>query len=78
MKTPEQRINNVIGQLEGVKRLLSAKKPDNLEVLTQLKASRSALASLMTHIMTTEMSACIKQDKNKQEKFNKLFKEIIK
>lgn len=78
MKTPEQRINNVIGQLEGVKRLLNQKSPDCLTTLTQLKAARSALASLMTQILTEEAGSCLNQSSKKQEKFTKLFKEIIK
>ncbi len=78
MKTPEQRVNNVIGQLEGVKRLLGKKSPDCLATLTQLKAARSALASLMTQILTDEASSCLRQNKGKQEKFTKLFNEIIK
>lgn len=51
MKTSEQRINNIIGQLEGVKKLLSFPREDCSELFIQLKAVRSAISSLMNQVL---------------------------
>ena len=78
MKTTEQRINNIIGQLEGVKKMLNNKDKDCLTVIMQFKAARSAISSLMNKLLEEEMDCCF-LGKNKQpEKISKLFKEIIK
>lgn len=79
MKTSEQRINNIIGQLEGVKKMLQTEKTDCFLTLTQLKAVRSAVASLMECYLTDELEHCLTEDKAKdRELINKFFKEIIK
>ncbi len=78
MKTTEQRINNIIGQLEGAKKMLAVSNKDCFSVIVQLKAARSAISSLMNKIMTEEMVDCL-AGKNKQpDKIAKIFNEIIK
>lgn len=78
MKTTEQRINNIIGQLEGAKKMLAGSSQDCFSVIVQLKAARSAVSSLMNKIMTEEMDGCFKNKNKQQEKIAKIFKEIIK
>lgn len=78
MKTTEQRINNIVGQLEGAKKMLSASKPDCFAVMIQLKAARSAVSALMDKIMNEEMEVCFKSKNKQQEKISKIIKEIIK
>ena len=79
MKTNEQRINNIIGQLEGIKKMLENKKRDCFSLITQLKATKSALGSLMEKIIVDEFDHCLITDKiNSKEKMEKLFNEIIK
>jgi len=78
MKTTEQRINNVIGQLEGAKRMLAEPSKDCFSVIIQLKAARSAVSSLMTKIIDEEMDCCFSGKTKQQEKITKIFKEIIK
>lgn len=78
MKTTEQRINNIIGQLEGSKKMLAGSGKDCFSVIVQLKAVRSAVSSLMNKIMTEEMADCLVGKNKKQEKIAKIFKEIIK
>ena len=79
MKTLEQRINNVIGQLTGAKKMLTSEQRDCFALLTQLKAARSALSSVMEKLVGAELDNCLMntdgKDKNKMEK---IFKEIIK
>ncbi|MFA7087945.1 MAG: metal-sensitive transcriptional regulator [Patescibacteria group bacterium] len=78
LKTSEQRINNVIGQLEGVKKMLANEERDCFSPLIQLKAARSALASLMEKIVTTEMDHCLSGKKAPdKDKMEKIFREII-
>ncbi|MCX6795567.1 MAG: metal-sensing transcriptional repressor [Candidatus Falkowbacteria bacterium] len=81
MKTIEQRINNIIGQLEGVKKIISSgeKSHDCLKLLVQLKAIKSATASLMSKVMEEELSSCLRRGKiSDQDKVKKLFEEINK
>ncbi|MFZ4648827.1 MAG: metal-sensitive transcriptional regulator [Patescibacteria group bacterium] len=80
MKTIEQRINNIIGQLEGIKRVISTdEKHDCLKLLIQLKAIKSATASLMSKVMEEELTSCLRRGKTTdQDKVKKLFDEINK
>lgn len=78
MKTTEQRINNIIGQLEGAKKMLNSKPRDCFALMVQFKAIRSAVSSLMNKVITEEMADCFVGKNKQQEKINKIFKEIIK
>lgn len=80
MKTSEQRINNIIGQLEGIKRMLAQTPEDCFSLLTQLKAVRSAVSSLTEQMLTSELDRCLngKMAPEKRDKLGGLFKEIIK
>ncbi|NCB20817.1 MAG: metal-sensitive transcriptional regulator [Clostridia bacterium] len=79
MKTPEQRINNIIGQLEGVKKMMANKK-DCLLVLIQMKALKSAISSLSIQILSNELDSCL--DKKiapiKKIKIETILKELVK
>ena len=78
IKTTEQRINNIIGQLEGSKKMLSKKDRDCFALIIQLKAIRCAMSSLMDKIISEEMDHCFVGNSLKQEKISKILKEIIK
>ncbi len=79
MKTTEQRINNIIGQLEGVKKMACDKQRDCFSVLIQMKAIKSAIASLMEKTIATELDHCLVSEKaSNKDKLEKIFKEIIK
>ncbi len=78
MKTSEQRINNIIGQLEGVKRMLAEKNGDCTELIIQLKAVKSAMSSLLEKIVSEEMGRCLVDQKEKnQERALRIIKELI-
>jgi DNA-binding FrmR family transcriptional regulator len=77
MKSPQQRINNIIGQLEGIKRLIEAKDKDCFAVINQLKAAKSAVSSLMEKIIAEELVSCAVPGKE-NNKINKIIKEMIK
>ena len=78
MKTVEQRINNIVGQLEGAKKMLNDQDKDCLNVIIQLKAVRSAVSSLMSKLLEEEVGGCFSKKNQSTERINKLFKEIIK
>ena len=78
MKTSEQRINNIIGQLEGIKKMVATGPKDCIGLIVQLKAIKSAMASLMEKIIAEEFNYCLLDKKNNsQEKMEKIFKELI-
>jgi DNA-binding FrmR family transcriptional regulator len=59
MKSSSQRINNIIGQLEGVQKMMETKK-DCISVLTQLKAVKAAVTSVMDSVVEDQMVNCMK------------------
>jgi DNA-binding FrmR family transcriptional regulator len=79
MKTIEQRVNNIIGQLEGAKKMLADKKRDCFSLLIQLKAAKSGVSALMEKIVGEEFDHCLLESRKlSKEKMEKIFKEIIK
>ena len=78
MKTTEQRINIIVGQLEGAKKMLNCKDKECLAVIVQLKAARSAISSLMSKLLEEDMDCCFLKKNKQSEKIAKIFKEIIK
>lgn len=78
MKTTEQRINNIVGQLEGIKKLLVPKEKDCFKLIIQLKAIKSATAALMEKVVQEELNHCLRGQETKRVKMMKIFEEIIK
>ncbi|MGE5425542.1 MAG: metal-sensitive transcriptional regulator [Bacillota bacterium] len=80
MKTAEQRINNIIGQLEGIKKMLKESPNDCFPLLMQMKAVKSAISSLTEQILSTELDRCLngKMSSEKRDKMAGLLKEVIK
>ncbi|MFZ5392412.1 MAG: metal-sensitive transcriptional regulator [Patescibacteria group bacterium] len=78
MKNIEQRVNNIVGQLNGINRMLEEKE-DCLEVIVQLKAIKSAVNSLSVKIMEENLSGCLKNiDKKTRDKILVLINEVNK
>jgi len=67
VKSNQQRLNNIIGQIEGVKKMMD-QKADCQKVLTQLKAIKSAVAGVMDSVIEDKFETCLKSlsrdDKN--------------
>ncbi|MBI2464695.1 metal-sensitive transcriptional regulator [Candidatus Shapirobacteria bacterium] len=67
MKTNEARLNNIIGQIEGVKKMMES-GAECLPVLTQLKAIKSAVSRVMDMVVEDQFDNCLKSlkgsDKN--------------
>jgi len=66
MKSSKQRIQNIIGQLSGVVKMMD-EGSDCVSVLTQLKASRSAINSVMGIVIENQFDKCSK-GLNKKDK----------
>lgn len=78
-KTFTQRINNITGQLAGVNKMMIEKQPDCFKVITQLKAIKSAVSSLMEKYMESEFECCLNRNKPaEREQLKKIFSEIAK
>lgn len=63
VKSPIQRLNNISGQIEGVKKMIDTKS-DCVEVLTQLKAIKSAIGSVMDSMVNEQFDTCMKSLKS--------------
>ena len=59
MKSITQRLNNISGQIEGVKKMID-NKSDCVQVLTQLKAVKSAVGSVMDSVIQEQFDTCMK------------------
>lgn len=79
MKNNKQLINNVIGQLEGINRMLE-RGEDCQKVIVQMKAVRSAMANIMDRYMHENISFCLKGIKNKKQnlEMKKIISELIR
>lgn len=78
MKSDIQRINNIIGQLEGIKKMIESEK-DCFDVLTQIKATKSALQSFTTQFVSGEFTSCMASCKKTEQEdtCKKFIKEMI-
>ena len=79
MKTQKQLVNNIIGQLNGINKMMENEK-DCFLVLMQMKAVKSALSSLMNKYVEDSFGDCLKACKlpKKVETMKKLLIELTK
>lgn len=66
MKTIQAKLNNVAGQIEGIKKMIDGNQ-NCLDVLTQLKAVKSAVAGIMDTVADKEFDRCLKTLKTKDK-----------
>lgn len=77
-KNREQLINNIIGQLEGIKKMLNNDR-DCVAVLTQMKAVDSAFSTLISKYLQENINICLdSKNQNDKELMEKLVKELVK
>lgn len=79
MKTEEQLINNIIGQLNGINKMI-AEGQDCFSVIIQVKAVKSATNSFLNKYMEENVLKCLDKKHIKQNKLEikKLLLEINK
>lgn len=79
MRNIEQRINIIIGQLEGIKKMLNEKNKTCFDSVVQLKAVKSSVSSLMDKILEEEFEICFeKQCPASKDNLKKIVSEFIK
>ena len=77
LKTFQQRINNITGQLNAVSRMIEENK-EYSDVVTQMKAARSALNSVLQIYTEEKLTECLNLDCKQGEICNKFLKEIVR
>jgi len=77
MKSITARLNNITGQIEGVKKMVD-KKSDCLQVLTQLKAIKSAVGSVMDTVIEEQFNTCMKSMKKEDKEMFLDIKNYVK
>jgi len=77
MKTITQRLNNVSGQIEGVKKMVD-NQVDCVQVLTQLKAIKSAVGGVMDSVIEEQFNTCMKSLKEEDKKLLVKIKDYAK
>lgn len=77
MKSNIERLNNVVGQINGINKMLTEEK-DCIQVLTQLKAVKSAISSVIDNIVDDKINNCISSLKAKDKKLLLNLKKYVK
>ncbi len=77
MKSNTQRLNNIIGQIEGVKKMIDAKK-DCLQIMTQLKAIKSGVAGVMDSLVEEQFDNCLQSLKTEDKELLIKIKKYVK
>jgi len=77
MKSIQQRLNNINGQINGIKKMVD-NKVDCVQVLTQLKAVKSAISSVMDSVVEDQFDTCIKSLKENDKKLLIKIKNYVK
>lgn len=77
MKSTVQRLNNIVGQIEGVKKMLED-RADCVKTLTQLKAIKSAVAGVMDAVVEEQFDQCMKSLKVEDKKLLIEIKKYVK
>jgi DNA-binding FrmR family transcriptional regulator len=58
MKTKAQRLNNIIGQIKGIQKMIES-GGECLSVLTQLKAVKSGVSRVMDEVVEEQLNTCM-------------------
>ena len=59
MKSPQDRLSIIIGQLSGIKKMMD-NGDDCIKLITQLRASRSGIESVIDTIIVDKFDTCLK------------------
>lgn len=75
-KNKLQRINNTIGQLNGIKKMIEDDK-DCHSIIIQLNAAKSSISSLANYLINENFSNCLSKNK-KNDELKKIIKSLTK
>ena len=76
-RTTEQRLNIIIGQLNGLKKAIGQSNYDCSALITQVKAVKAGLDSFLEKILEEQLDRCLKATKSKPE-VKKIFNQVIR
>lgn len=76
-RTPEQRLNIIIGQLNGLKKTLAKGRYDCSAFITQIKATKAGLDAVLEKILEEQLDRCLKTTKSKPE-VKKIFSQALR
>ena len=76
-RTPEQRLNIIIGQLNGLKKTISQSNYECSALITQIKAVKAGLDAVLEKILEEQLDRCLKTTKAKPE-VKKIFNQVIR
>lgn len=81
-KEVDNRLSRVIGQLEGIKRMIVEER-ECTEILNQISAVRSAVTNIGKIVLSDHIENCLadayeKQDAQKVEELNNAIQKLIK
>ena len=72
----QPRLNRVIGQIEGIKRMISEGQYC-VDILTQLRAARSAIKTIELSVLETHMKSCLDRSRNDEAVQDERIAEIM-
>lgn len=67
MKSPQDRLSIIIGQLNGIKKMMD-NGDDCIKLITQLRASRSGIESIIDTIIANKFDTCLQGLKSSDKK----------
>jgi DNA-binding FrmR family transcriptional regulator len=81
MKNSKQLLNNIVGQLNGISKMMDNKEKACKDVITQLKAVKSATSTLMNRYIEENALSCLEKKSSikstDKEEIKNLLKELI-
>lgn len=77
MKTQQQLLQNIIGQLQGIQKMMDKDDKECFLVLNQMKAAKSALNALMNKYLQENFTKCIDSGEDQKLVCQKFFREIL-
>ena len=69
------RLNRILGQLEGIKKMIAEKRHCS-EILSQLRAVRSAVRAVEANILKAQLQYCVVQSFNSEEERQQKIEEL--
>jgi DNA-binding FrmR family transcriptional regulator len=76
-RTPEQRLNIIIGQLNSLKKVISDDRYDCSSLITQIKATKAGLDAVLEKVLSEQLDRCLKTAKSKPE-VKKMFSQALR
>jgi DNA-binding FrmR family transcriptional regulator len=77
VRTSEQRLNIIIGQLNGLKKTLAGGHYDCSALITQIKATKAGLDAVLEKTLEEQLDRCLKTAKSKPE-VKKIFSQAVR